>query len=88
MNSRTTGPNQFAPSTSSKLGATSSKLGATSSKLGVKQSINVQIMSLTSPIYDHFIFLPSSVTLTFDLRKQMFWTALLLLKDNNCAKLF
>ena len=45
-------------------------------------------MSLTSSIYDHFIIWPSSVTLTFNLSKQMFWTALLRLKDNNCAKLF
>ena len=34
-------PNQFAPSTSSKLGAS--------------QCVNVQVMSLTSSIYDHFI---------------------------------
>ena len=45
-------------------------------------------MSLTSSIYDHFIIWPSSVTLTFNLHKQMFWPALFLLKDNNCAKLF
>ena len=38
---RQTGPNQFAPSTSSKLGAS--------------ECINVQVMSLTSSIYDHFI---------------------------------
>ena len=38
---RGTVPNQFAPSTSSKLGAS--------------QCINVQVMSLTSSIYDHFI---------------------------------
>ena len=42
MDSRT-GPNQFAPSTSSKLGA--------------KQCINVQVMSLTNSIYDHFYHL-------------------------------
>ena len=47
---------------------------------------NVQDMSLTSSIYDYFIIWPSSVTLTINLRKQMFWTALL--EDNNCAKLF
>ena len=29
---------------------------------------------------------PSSVTLTFNLPKNMFQMALLLLKDNNCAK--
>ena len=40
MDSRT-GPNQFAPSTSSKLGA--------------QQCIYVHVMSLTSSIYDHLI---------------------------------
>ena len=45
-------------------------------------------MALTSSIYDHFIIWPSSVTLTFNLYEQMFRTALLLLEDNNCAKLF
>ena len=45
-------------------------------------------MTHTSSIYDHFIIWPSSVTLTFNLCKQMFWTALLLLEDNNYAKLF
>ena len=44
-------------------------------------------MALTSTIYDHFIIWPSSVTLTFNLRKQMFRTSLLLFEDNNCAKL-
>ena len=43
---------------------------------------------LTSSIYDHFITWPSSVTLTFNLREQMFQTALLHFEDNNCAKLF
>ena len=38
---RRTGPHLFAPSTFS--------------KLGPKQCINVQVMSLTSSIYDHFI---------------------------------
>ena len=38
-------------------------------------------------MYDHFIIWPSSVTtLTFNLRKQMFRTARLLLEDNNYAK--
>ena len=45
-------------------------------------------MALTSSIYDHFIIWPSSVTLTVNLCKQMIRTALLLLKDNNRAKLF
>ena len=37
---------------------------------------------------DHFIIWPSSVTLTFNVHAQMFQTTLLLLKDNNYAKLF
>ena len=41
-----------------------------------------------SSIYDHFIIWPSSVTLTFELRKQMFRRALFQLEHNNCAKLF
>ena len=41
-----------------------------------------------SSIYDHFIIWPSSVTLIFNLPEQMFQMALLLLKENNCAKLF
>ena len=47
-----------------------------------------QVMSLTSSIFYHYIIWPSSVTLTFNLRKQMFWTALLILEDNKCANLF
>ena len=50
--------------------------------------INVEAMAQTSSISDHFIIWPSSVTLTFNLPEQMFETALLLLKENNCAKLF
>ena len=42
----------------------------------------------TSSIYDHFIIWPWSVTLTFNLPEQMFQMAFLLLKENNCAKLF
>ena len=45
-------------------------------------------MVLSSSIYDHFINWHSSVTLTLNLREQMFQTALLLLEDNNCAKVF
>ena len=45
-------------------------------------------MAPTSSIYDHFIIWPSSVTLTFNLPKQRFQMALLLLKENTCAKLF
>ena len=50
--------------------------------------LNIQVMARTSSIYDHFIIWPSSVTLTFNLPEQMFQMALLLLEDNNCAKLF
>ena len=42
----------------------------------------------TSSICDHFIIWPSSVTLTFNLPKQLFQMALLLLKGNICAKSF
>ena len=53
-----------------------------------KSIINVKGMAWTSSIYDHFIIWPSRVTLTFNLPEQMFQMALLLLKENNCAKLF
>ena len=39
----------------------------------------VEVMSWTNSIYDHFLILPSSVTLTFNLSEQMFQMALLLL---------
>ena len=45
-------------------------------------------MARSSSIYDHFIIWSSSVTLTINLHEQMFQMALLLLKENNCAKLF
>ena len=38
--------------------------------------------------FDHFIIWPSSVTLIFNLSWEMFQMALLLFKENNCAKLF
>ena len=50
--------------------------------------IILKSMAQTSLIYDHFIIWPSSVTLTFNLPEQMFQMALLLLKENNCDKLF
>ena len=50
--------------------------------------INVEVMAHTSSIYDHFIIWPSSVVLKFHLSKQMPQMVLLLLKDNNCVKLF
>ena len=46
------------------------------------------VMAWTSSIYDHFIIWPSSVTLTFNLPTQIFQMAVLLLKENTCAKLF
>ena len=60
---RRTSPNQFAPSTSSKLGAS--------------QCIYVQVMqvmSLTSSIYNHFIISTSSVALTFNLPTYEFFS--------------
>ena len=44
-------------------------------------------MARTSSIYDHFDLYLTPLSLTFNLRKQMFYMALLLPKDNNCAKL-
>ena len=46
-----------------------------------------ECMAWTSSIYDHFIIWYSSVSLTFNLAKNMFQMALLLLKENNWAKL-
>ena len=57
-------------------------------KLFWNSYINVEVMARTSSIYDHFIIWPSKVTLTFNLLKQTHQIALLLLKENNCAKLF
>ena len=50
--------------------------------------INVEVMARTSSIYCHFIIWPSSGTLTFHIPEKMFQMALLLLIENNCAKLF
>ena len=50
--------------------------------------INIEVIAWTSSIYDHFIIWHLSVTLNFNLIEQMFQMALLLLKKNNCAKLF
>ena len=49
---------------------------------------NVKVMARISSIYDHFIIWPSSVTLTFNIPDQIFQMALLLVKENKCAKLF
>ena len=57
-------------------------------KLFWNTCINVLVIAQTSSIYDHFIIEPLSVTLTFSLPEQRFQKALLLLDDNNCAKLF
>ena len=51
----------------------------------LKACLNVEVMARTGSIYDLW---PSSVTLIFDLSKQMFQMALLLLKENNCVLLF
>ena len=50
--------------------------------------INVQVMALTSSIYDHFDLYLSPVTLNFNLPEKRFQMTLPLLKGNNCAKLF
>ena len=47
----------------------------------LKSMHKVQVMVWTGSVYDHFI-------ITFKLPQQMFQMALLLLKENNCAKLF
>ena len=60
----------------------------TCAKLFLNQRINVEVIAPTSSIYDHFIIWPSSVTLTFNLPKQMFQMALPLFKENTCSKLF
>ena len=57
-------------------------------KLFWNPCINVEVMAWTRSLYDHFIICPSSVTLIFNLPELMFKMALLLLKENNCAKLF
>ena len=60
----------------------------TCAKLFWNPRINVEVMAPTSSIYGNFIVWLSSVTLTFNLPKQMFQTALLLSKENTCSKLF
>ena len=59
-----------------------------STKLFWNLRINLKVMALTNSIYDHFIIWPSCMTLTFNLSEQMFQMAFLLLKENNCTKLF
>ena len=62
--------------------------GRTTAILFWNPCINVEVMFRTSSIYDHFIIWPSSVTLTVNLPEQMFQRTLLILKENDCAKLF
>ena len=57
-------------------------------KLFWNPCINVQVMALTSSIYDHFDLYLTPVTLIFNRPEKMFQMAFLLLEDNNCAKLF
>ena len=57
-------------------------------KLFWNPCINVHVMARTSSIYDHFNLYLTPVTLTFNLPEKMFQMALLILEDNNCAKLF
>ena len=57
-------------------------------KLFWNSCINVPVMARTTSIYDHFDLYLTPLTLTFNLREKMFQMALLLLGDNNYAKLF
>ena len=43
--------------------------------------------SLGNSVYYHFIMLPSSVVLIFNLPEQIVHIALLFIKKNNCARL-
>ena len=62
--------------------------GNNCAKLFWNHCINVQVMSRTSSIYDHFDLYLTPMTLTFNLPEKMFQMALLLLEGNMCAKLF
>ena len=62
--------------------------GNNCTQLFLNPCINVQVMAQTSSIYDHFDLYLISVTLTFNLPEKIFQMALLLLKGNNCTKLF
>ena len=57
-------------------------------KLFLNPCINVELMARTSSVYDHFIIWPPSVTLTLNLPEQLIQMTLLLLKENNYARLF
>ena len=57
-------------------------------KLFWNPCVYVAVTAQTSSIFYHYIIWPSSVTLTFNLPKQMFQMALIPLTENDCAKLF
>ena len=57
-------------------------------KLFWNPCINVQVMALTSSIYNHFDLYLTPVPLTFNLHEKMFQRAFYLLKDNTWAILF
>ena len=56
-------------------------------KLFCNPCTNVEIMARSAK-FDHFIGWPLRVTLIFNLLEQMFQMAILLLRENTCAKLF
>ena len=119
---RRTSPNQFAPSTSLKLGGITinkctsygpDKLNLwpfyhltfnlreqmfqiallllednNCAKLFWNPCTNVPVMARTSSIYYHFDLYLTPMNFTFNLPEKIFQMALLLLEDNNCAKLF
>ena len=66
---------------------TSSPKGEQLCQIILKSMHNVRVMARTSSIHDHFIIKPSSVSLTVKVPEQMFQIVLLLVKENNCAKL-
>ena len=57
-------------------------------KLFWNPCINVEVMALTSSIYDYFIICPSSVTLTFNLPEQMFQIATTTQEEQLCQNYF
>ena len=77
---RCTSPNQFAPSTCS----TRQQL----CKIILKSMHKCPSYGPDKLIYDHFDLYLTLLTWTFSLPEKMFQMALLLLEDNNCAKLF
>ena len=57
-------------------------------KLFWNPCINVPVKARTSSIYDHSDLYLTPMTLNFNLPEKKFQMALILLEDNNCAKLF